>query len=76
MTIKYIGVEPKEKDTTKLVFSLTDGYKVIAGLERYDDTQVVLMDSDGDITDCYVEYKDIDNMIEALRQAKELWGGK
>lgn len=75
MTIKYVGVIPPESKVDKLMFSLEDNYGSVCGMGEYDNKHLELLDGDEDSIGKYVAYKDIDNMIEALKLAKELWGG-
>lgn len=74
MTIKYVGVTPPENKVDKLVFSLGDGGGSISGVGVYDCGSIELLDNMGDSLEEWIAYKDIDNMIEALKLAKELWG--
>lgn len=75
MTVRYVGVEPKEEPISRLVFSDSGTYNHIVGVESYHESSVVeLINADKEYTGFLVRKEDIDNMIEALKLAKELWG--
>lgn len=75
MTVQYVGVEPKEEPISRLVFSDSETYSHIVGVEYNGEGKIIeLTETYKRGSGWYIRIKDIDNMIEALKLAKELWG--